>query len=205
MCKYPSVWPHPQTRTHLPHTCACRWSCDLPRTYGEKSAQSAPVVAAIPVCLHGAEASVCGEKQPAPTPHACRPHPGPPPQPEEVGGRWGGLGTRRYECSHTCSGLSCCVSRQNVGPGGAVGGRAFMRVLGGVKGKRKRLPASRGSLVPVIFVFIIQFFWIISLFLSMSSNQTTAAELQDGAAALLALCTKKKKKRGVVSIPEPDF
>lgn len=40
--------------------------------------------------------------------------------------RWGAGGEgselRRYECSHTCSGLSCCVSRQNVGPGGRVGG-----------------------------------------------------------------------------------
>lgn len=155
----------------------------------------------MPVCLCCVEASVraCGEKQPAPALHGCSPQPLPSPPLPHSPRRWGGGGEgselRRYECSHSCSGLSCCVSRQNVGQGGG----QSMRVWGGVKGKRKRLLASRGSLDPVIFVFIIHFFVALFLF----SSQTTAAEPQDGVTAFLALCTKKIK--GVVFIPEPDF
>lgn len=37
LCKYLSVCPHPPTHTltHLPHTCACWWSCDHRQTHGE--------------------------------------------------------------------------------------------------------------------------------------------------------------------------
>lgn len=77
-----------------------------------------------------------------------------------------------------------------------------------MKGKRKHHPASRGSLDPVIFVFVVHFFFFFLhyLFFSINSKQTTAAELQDGAAAaLFAPCTGVKKKNNVVFIPEPDF
>lgn len=82
-----------------------------------------------------------------------------------------------------------------------------MRVFGGVKGKRKRHPASRGSLDPVIFLFIVHsffflFFFALFIFLHKlkANNSCTAAGRR-----CCSLSTVHQGKKNVVFIPEPDF
>lgn len=108
------------------------------------TAPSALVVAAIPVCLRCAEASVraCGENQPAPAPHVCSPPPLPsPPLPHSPRrwrrGRWGGLGVKTVRVFSHMQRLVLLCQPTKCGSGGRRGAwlGAFMRVLGGVKGE----------------------------------------------------------------------